>query len=108
MTNYIIFFNRPPIFTPSSVRGVTRAGLATTALAAFALLATMKPDLAELSFAIAMGLLGVGMGLIASQLGLVVQSSVDASGRGEAGGLQYTGQHLDEGGLSGTTSTQQN
>ena len=80
--------------TRYSVRGVTRAGLATTALAAFALLATMKPDLAELSFAIAMGLLGVGMGLIASQLGLVVQSSVDASGRGEAGGLQYTGQQL--------------
>ena len=31
-----------------------------------------------------------GDGLIASQLGNVVQSSVDASGRGEAGGLQYT------------------
>ena len=80
--------------TRFSVRGVTRAGLAITALAAVALLATMKPDLGELSFAIAMGLLGVGMGLIASQLGLVVQSSVDASGRGEAGGLQYTGQQL--------------
>ncbi len=39
-------------------------------------------------------LLGIGMGLIASQLGNVVQSSVDASGRGEAGGLQYTGQQL--------------
>jgi len=38
--------------------------------------------------------LGIGMGLIASQLGNVVQSSVDASGRGEAGGLQYTGQQL--------------
>jgi uncharacterized integral membrane protein len=34
------------------------------------------------------------MGLLASQLGNVVQSSVDASGRGEAGGLQYTGQQL--------------
>ncbi len=41
-----------------------------------------------------MALLGVGMGLIVSQLGNVVQSSVDASGRGEAGGLQYTGQQL--------------
>ena len=41
-----------------------------------------------------MAVLGVGMGLIASQLGLVVQSSVDASGRGEAGGLQFTGQQL--------------
>ena len=41
-----------------------------------------------------MAVLGAGMGLIASQLGNVVQSSVDASGRGEAGGLQYTGQQL--------------
>ena len=80
--------------TRYSVRGVTQAGLATTALAAFLLLATIKPDLGDLAFAVAMGILGVGMGLIASQLGLVVQSSVDASGRGEAGGLQYTGQQL--------------
>jgi len=80
--------------TRFSVRGVTRAGLAITALACFFLLATIEPDLADVAFAIAMGILGVGMGLIASQLGLVVQSSVDASGRGEAGGLQYTGQQL--------------
>ena len=80
--------------TRFSVRGVTRAGLTTTALACLLLLATIKPDLAEVGFAVAMGVLGVGMGLIASQLGLVVQSSVDASGRGEAGGLQYTGQQL--------------
>jgi EmrB/QacA subfamily drug resistance transporter len=77
-----------------SVRTITRAGLATTAIAALALLATIRPDLADLAFAMAMALLGVGMGLIASQLGNVVQSSVDASGRGEAGGLQYTGQQL--------------
>ncbi len=80
--------------TRFSVRGVTRAGLAITALACFLLLATIKPDLADLAFAVSMAILGVGMGLIASQLGLVVQSSVDASGRGEAGGLQYTGQQL--------------
>ena len=58
------------------------------------LLATIKPDLADLAFAASMGALGAGMGLMASQLGLVVQSSVDASGRGEAGGLQFTGQQL--------------
>ena len=80
--------------TRYAVRTITRAGLAITALASFALLATIKPDLGELGFAVAMGILGIGMGLIASQLGLVVQSSVDASGRGEAGGLQYTGQQL--------------
>ncbi len=76
------------------VRSITRAGLALTGVAALALLATIRPDLADLAFAASMALLGVGMGLIASQLGNVVQSSVDASGRGEAGGLQYTGQQL--------------
>ena len=41
-----------------------------------------------------MGVLGIGMGLMVSQLGNVVQSSVEESGRSEAGGLQYTGQQL--------------
>ena len=77
-----------------SVRGIVRTGLALTGLASLLLLATMQPDLDDSSFAVAMGVLGVGMGLIVSQLGNVVQSSVDASGRGEAGGLQFTGQQL--------------
>ncbi|HEY5153744.1 MAG TPA: MFS transporter [Acidimicrobiales bacterium] len=76
------------------VRSIVRAGLWVTFAAALALLATIKPDLAGGAFAVSMGLLGVGMGLMVSQLGNVVQSSVDASGRGEAGGLQYTGQQL--------------
>jgi len=80
--------------TRYDVRAITRLGLALTGLAALGLLATMRPDLANVAFAASMAVLGVGMGFIASQLGLVVQSSVDASGRGEAGGLQYTGQQL--------------
>ncbi|MBK7167629.1 MAG: MFS transporter [Candidatus Microthrix sp.] len=76
------------------VRGIVRAGLITTVGAIVALLATVKPDLGDAGFAVSMAVLGVGMGLIVSQLGNVVQSSVDASGRGEAGGLQYTGQQL--------------
>jgi Na+/melibiose symporter-like transporter len=77
-----------------AVRTIVRSGLALTGLAAAILMATVEPDLKESSFAWAMALLGVGMGLLASQLGNVVQSSVDASGRSEAGGLQYTGQQL--------------
>jgi EmrB/QacA subfamily drug resistance transporter len=77
-----------------SVRSIVRAGLITTVVAVVALLATVQPELANVSFAASMALLGVGMGLMVSQLGNVVQSSVDASGRGEAGGLQYTGQQL--------------
>jgi EmrB/QacA subfamily drug resistance transporter len=77
-----------------SVRTIVRAGLAVVTLSTFLLLATVQPDLGDLGFAVAMGGLGLGMGLLASQLGNVVQSSVDASGRSEAGGLQYTGQQL--------------
>ncbi|WP_198346445.1 MULTISPECIES: MFS transporter [Nocardioides] len=76
------------------VRSIVRAGLATAMVAAVLLLATIDPELDNSSFAWSMAVLGVGMGLIASQLGNVVQSSVDASGRGEAGGLQFTGQQL--------------
>jgi len=76
------------------VRSIVRAGLVITGLASITLLATIDPELNERGFAIAMGALGLGMGLLASQLGNVVQSSVDASGRSEAGGLQYTGQQL--------------
>jgi Na+/melibiose symporter-like transporter len=76
------------------IRTIVRAGLWLTFGAALVLVATIDPQLKEAGFAVSMGLLGVGMGLMASQLGNVVQSSVDASGRGEAGGLQYTGQQL--------------
>jgi hypothetical protein len=77
-----------------TVRAIVRAGLWTSLVAAVALLATIQPTLADGAFKLSMAILGVGMGLIVSQLGNVVQSSVDASGRGEAGGLQYTGQQL--------------
>jgi EmrB/QacA subfamily drug resistance transporter len=76
------------------IRTIVRAGLWVTFGAALVLVATIDPQLKEAGFAVSMGLVGVGMGLMASQLGNVVQSSVDASGRGEAGGLQYTGQQL--------------
>lgn len=77
-----------------SVRAIVRAGLWVTLAAIIVLLSTIQPNLKEGSFAFAMALLGVGMGFLASQLGKVVQASVDSSGRGEAGGLQFTGQQL--------------
>src|SRR4051812_34356636 len=77
-----------------SVRGLVRTGLSTTFVATVLLLGTIDPELNGAGFATSMALLGIGMGLLASQLGNVVQSSVDASGRGEAGGLQFTGQQL--------------
>lgn len=75
-------------------RTLVRAGLVVTFLAALLLLDTIEPNLDNGSFLVAMGVLGVGMGLIVSQLGNVVQSAVDDSRRSEAGGLQSTAQQL--------------
>jgi EmrB/QacA subfamily drug resistance transporter len=77
-----------------SIRAVVRSGLVISLVAIVILLATIQPELTDAMFATSMALLGIGMGLLASQLGKVVQASVDASGRGEAGGLQFTGQQL--------------
>ena len=77
-----------------SPRAVVRAGLVIVFAAILWLLATIKPEIDDLSFAGAMALLGVGMGLLASQLGNVLQSSVEDEDRSEVGGLQYTAQNL--------------
>jgi EmrB/QacA subfamily drug resistance transporter len=78
----------------ASPRRVVQAGLAALLVAILWLLSTIKPEIDDLSFALAMALLGIGMGLLASQLGNVVQSSVGESERSEVGGLQYTAQNL--------------
>ncbi|WP_030410904.1 MFS transporter, partial [Streptomyces sp. NRRL S-1448] len=75
-------------------RTVVRSGLLVLVVAAGWLLATIEPRLDNLSFGLAMAVLGLGMGLLASQLGNIVQSSVGEAERSEAGGLQYTAQNL--------------
>ena len=76
------------------VRTIVRCGLFVTIAGVLILLSTIQPTLSSVGFAIGMGVLGVGMGLMISQLGNVIQSSVQESGRSEAGGLQFTGQQL--------------
>ena len=75
-------------------RALVRVGLLTIAVACLVIIATVEPQLATTPFAIGMALVGLGTGLLASQLGNVVQSSVPADARSEAGGLQYTAQNL--------------
>jgi EmrB/QacA subfamily drug resistance transporter len=77
-----------------AVRTIVRSGLIVAIAGTLILLGTIKPTLSNSGFALGMGVLGIGMGLMVSQLGNVVQSSVEDSGRSEAGGLQYTGQQL--------------
>jgi EmrB/QacA subfamily drug resistance transporter len=75
-------------------RRVVRLGLLTLAAAVVWLLATIDPVIEDAQFAGAMAVLGIGMGLLASQLGNVVQSSVGEEERSEVGGLQFTAQNL--------------
>jgi MFS family permease len=75
-------------------RRVVRAALLCLAAAIVWLLAAIKPVIDDAQFAGAMALLGVGMGLLASQLGNVVQSSAGEEERSEVGGLQFTAQNL--------------
>jgi EmrB/QacA subfamily drug resistance transporter len=77
-----------------AARTLVRAGLLVVLVAIVMLLATIEPELDNAPFLLAMGVLGVGMGLIVSQLGNVVQSSVGDADRSEAGGLQNTAQQL--------------
>ncbi|MDT0452668.1 MFS transporter [Streptomyces hesseae] len=75
-------------------RTIVRCGLAVLLIATLWLISAIRPDIDNLSFGAAMAVLGLGMGLLASQLGNVTQSSVAEAERGEAGGLQYTAQNL--------------
>jgi EmrB/QacA subfamily drug resistance transporter len=75
-------------------RAIIRTSLALLLLADLVLLSTIDPEIDTTSFAIAMAILGVGLGLMASQLGNIVQSAVGDSERSEAGGLQFTAQQL--------------
>jgi EmrB/QacA subfamily drug resistance transporter len=75
-------------------RPLVRTGLAIVFVSILMLLGTIEPELDNASFLVAMGVLGIGMGLIVSQLGNVVQSAVGDDDRSEAGGLQSTSQQL--------------
>jgi MFS family permease len=73
---------------------VAQAGLLALALASVFLLGTIDVELNETGFAVALAVFGIGAGLLLSQLGNVIMSSVDPAKTNEAGGLQGTAQNL--------------
>jgi EmrB/QacA subfamily drug resistance transporter len=73
---------------------LVQAGLGLVFISTLLLMGTIEPELDNASFLFAMGVLGVGMGLVVSQLGNVVQSAIGDEQRSEAGGLQNTAQQL--------------
>jgi MFS family permease len=77
-----------------SPRTVAQMGLVAISAGAVVMLATLDANLNDRGFKTALVLMGIGAGLLASQLGNVIMSSVDPSRTSEAGGLQGTALNL--------------
>jgi MFS family permease len=84
----------PRLAARLSPRRIVQAGLALMFASELGLMATVSPDLASAPFAISLAVFGAGIGLIVSQLGNVIMSSVDETRSSEAGGLQGTAQNI--------------
>ncbi len=84
----------PRIAGRRSPRTVAQLGLVAVSIGAIVMLATLDVELNETGFKVALALVGAGAGLLASQLGNVIMSSVAPAKSSEAGGLQGTAQNL--------------
>jgi MFS family permease len=84
----------PRIAARRSPRVVAQLGLVAVSLGAIVLLATLDVTLNDTGFKVALALVGAGAGLLASQLGNVIMSSVAPTKTSEGGGLQGTAQNL--------------
>ena len=84
----------PKLAAGLAPKRVAQIGLLALVAASVVLLGTIDVELSEAEFAIALVLFGIGAGLLLSQLGNVIMSSVDPAKTNEAGGLQGTAQNL--------------
>jgi Na+/melibiose symporter-like transporter len=90
----IAAFSGPKLAVTRSPRQIVRAGLVLVVVGSIVLASTINPELNDFLFAVGMVIFGAGFGLVASQLGNVIMSSVGERDRGEAGGLQGTAQNI--------------
>jgi len=90
VTMFIAAMAGPRLAASFAPKRVVQAGLLALAAASFLLLGTIDVTLHDAGFAIALAIFGIGAGLMLSQLGNVIMSSVDPSKTNEAGGLQGT------------------
>ena len=84
----------PRIAARRSPRTVAQLGLVAVSIGAIVMLATLDVTLNDTGFKVALALIGAGGGLLASQLGNVIMSSVAPAKSSEGGGLQGTAQNL--------------
>jgi EmrB/QacA subfamily drug resistance transporter len=94
VTMFIAALAGPKLAAGFAPKRVAQAGLLALVVASVVLLGTIDVELSETEFAVALALFGVGAGLLLSQLGNVIMSSVDPAKTNEAGGLQGTAQNL--------------
>jgi MFS family permease len=93
-TMLIAALTGPRLASRQSPKRVVQVGLVALSVAAVGLVATVDVELNQVGFSLALAIFGVGVGLLASQLGNVIMSSVAADQTNEAGGLQGTAQNL--------------
>jgi Na+/melibiose symporter-like transporter len=86
----------PRLATRWSPRRVVQIGLGVLFVAIVGIMATISPSLASWAFGLSMFGWGAGLGLVISQLGNVVMSSVPESRSSEAGGVQGAAQNLGQ------------
>ncbi len=90
----IAAFSGPKLAQTMSPRRIVSTGLLLVIVGALILTSTIDEELRNWLFAVGMAVFGAGFGLVASQLGNVIMSSVGERDRGEAGGLQGTAQNI--------------
>ena len=84
----------PKVAVRFGPRPVVQAGLGAMAIASLVLVGTIDVTLNGTAFAVSLIFFGIGAGLLMSQLGNVIMSSVPPEDTNEAGGLQGTAQNL--------------
>jgi MFS family permease len=84
----------PRMAARRSPRTVAQLGLVAVSIGAIVMLATLDVTVNDTGFKVALAFIGAGAGLLASQLGNVIMSSVAPTKTSEAGGLQGTAQNL--------------
>ena len=84
----------PRVAGRRSPKVVAQIGLVGVSIGALVMLGTLDVELNDTGFRVALVFVGAGAGLLASQLGNVIMSSVAPTQTSEAGGLQGTAQNL--------------
>jgi MFS family permease len=86
----------PRLATRMSPRATVQIGLGFLLVSILGLMLSISPTLASVAFFVSLAGFGVGLGLVISQLGNVVMSSVGPARSSEAGGVQGAAQNLGQ------------